>query len=83
MRCRHLRCSIAQAVCGYLGHLSRLVVERDHLSVLCPHCGYESPGWELYSARVRYAWMVQRRRIVRFPVHEAVRLSDYEARAKR
>lgn len=61
--CSTLRGRIRQLACRYVGHQAWLVKERDHLSVICLHCGWESPGLDLHTAPVRWIWMREKWRI--------------------
>lgn len=40
-----------QLRCGVTGHNLLIRYAPDRLSLQCTTCGYESPGWELESAR--------------------------------
>lgn len=48
--------------CAYRGPHGHLVVERNHLSVCCNACGYESDGLDLETRRIRILWMHDRHR---------------------
>lgn len=54
-----------QGVCGLRGHLPWLVIERDHLSVICRGCGQESTGLDLSTWRVRWSWLRDRHQMQR------------------
>lgn len=38
---------LRQFVCGLSGHENLLHFGRNHLSLKCMSCGYESPGWDI------------------------------------
>ena len=42
---------MGQVLCGLTGHDELLRFERARLSLYCPQCGYQSPGWEVDSTR--------------------------------
>ena len=42
---RHAR----QFVCGLRGHDVLLHFEEHRMSLQCPSCGYESPGWDVHA----------------------------------
>lgn len=55
--------SLRERVCSARGHGLLLDVDDDRLAVWCEYCGYQSPGLELETHDVRYAWMWERHRI--------------------
>ena len=42
---------LRQFICGLHGHDSLLHFERGRISLLCPSCGHETPGWEVGKVR--------------------------------
>lgn len=54
---------IKQWICGLRGHCLLLDVEADRVAAWCAWCGYASPGWELETRSIRYAWMWERHRM--------------------
>jgi len=42
---------VRQFVCGLHGHDALLHFERGRISLQCASCGYETPGWEVRSAK--------------------------------
>lgn len=61
--------AVKRFACGYLGHLGKVYVERDRVSLFCTACGFESSGVELHTTHVRYAWMAERQRL-RWEAHQ-------------
>lgn len=59
---RRLRTWWTQLQCGYRGH-GTLYVGRNRVSMFCRSCGWESDGWELYTARIRTLWMHEKHRL--------------------
>jgi hypothetical protein len=59
---------VRQLICGLHGHDSLLHFEQGRLSLLCTSCGYETPGWDVKSARVvEHATVEPKRRTIRIP----------------
>ena len=59
---RTFRSWLRQRACSARGH-GTLHVSEDRLAIECESCGYASPGLDVDSRAVRYAWMWERHRI--------------------
>lgn len=45
--------AIRQTICGMRGHDSVLHFQEKRVLLRCTSCGYDSPGWEIGTARPR------------------------------
>lgn len=45
--------AVRQAFCGMRGHDSVLHFQEKRVMLRCTSCGYDSPGWEIGTARPR------------------------------
>jgi hypothetical protein len=59
---------VRQFICGLHGHDSLLHFEQGRLSLLCPSCGYETPGWDVKGAPVQHQAVERKRRVFRMPL---------------
>ena len=59
---------VRQFICGLYGHDSLLHFEQGRLSLLCPSCGHETPGWDVKNAPVQRQVAAPKRRIIRMPL---------------
>lgn len=61
---------VRQFMCGLHGHDSLLHFEKGRMSLLCPTCGYESPGWDVKDTLPRPAAQQAsgKRRVLRMPL---------------
>jgi hypothetical protein len=44
---------VRQFLCGLHGHDALLHFEQGRISLQCTSCGYETPGWDVRSAKER------------------------------
>ena len=40
-------CTVQRAFCALRGHDSLLHFDHNRVCLLCPSCGYETPGWQI------------------------------------
>ena len=59
---------VRQLICGLHGHDSLLHFEQGRLSLLCPSCGHETPGWDVKAAHVQRQEPASKRRVIRMPL---------------
>jgi hypothetical protein len=63
-----------QFVCGLHGHDALLHFEQNRLSLQCTSCGYETPGWDLKTARTA-APAAAKARVLRLPLIQERRVA--------
>jgi hypothetical protein len=59
---------VRQFICGLHGHDSLLHFEQGRLSLLCPSCGHETPGWDVKAAPVQRHEPAQKGHVIRMPL---------------
>lgn len=58
---------LRQFICGLHGHDSLLHFGEGRVSLLCPSCGHETPGWDVKSAPLRRETPKPERRVLQMP----------------
>ena len=66
---------VRQFICGLHGHDSLLHFEKGRLSLLCPSCGYETPGWDVKGAPVQRPPVERKRPVLRVPLASQRRIA--------
>jgi hypothetical protein len=59
---------VRQFLCGLHGHDALLHVEHGRMSLQCTSCGYETPGWDLRTAKKERTQTAESSQVVRMPL---------------
>ena len=66
---------VRQFVCGMHGHDVLLHFEEGRMSLQCTSCGYETPGWDVKSARATAPAQHGHARVVQMPLVQERRVA--------
>jgi len=65
---------VRQFLCGLHGHDALLHFEQGRISLQCASCGYETPGWDVRSAK-ELPKNVESARVVQLPLVDQRRVA--------